>query len=163
MITGTCLEHFSKILLFWLHPLRQAHINSFTDKGFIICIIYFSWYITYDDYIKWNWAPYLFGGIDMALVHVHNRGFLSYNKPDVKHPTLCHSTNKFMRYLVILDDYVIIMLSQNFLPCITLPARTRDDSMTLMDPIYTRLPNKKLDIEITFGNLYCDIADHMAH
>ena len=60
-------------------------------------------------------------------------------------------------------DYVTMMLSQNFLPYITLPTRIRDDSMTLIDHIFTRLPNKKLDRRIISGNIYCDIADHLAN
>ena len=50
-------------------------------------------------------------------------------------------------------DYVTMMLSQNFLPYITLPTRIRDDSMTLIDHILTRLPNKKLDRTIVSGNI----------
>ena len=56
-----------------------------------------------------------------------------------------------------------MMLSQNFLPYITLPTRIRDDSMTLIDHIFTRLPNKKLDRRIISGNIYCDIADHLVN
>ena len=43
-------------------------------------------------------------------------------------------------------DYVTMMVSQNFLPYITLPTRIRDDSMTLIDHIFTRLPNNKANL-----------------
>ena len=59
------------------------------------------------------------------------------------------------------DSYLSLLLSHRFIPTITLPTRVTDDTMTLIDHIFVRLPNRLLTTEIKSGNIYCDISDHL--
>ena len=48
-----------------------------------------------------------------------------------------------------------------FNPVITIPTRITDTSMSLIDHIFVRLPRQLITSEITSGNLFCDITDHL--
>ena len=53
-------------------------------------------------------------------------------------------------------DFMNILLSNNCLPCITLPTRISNNSATIIDNIFTNLTNFK----ITSGNILTHISDH---
>ncbi len=59
------------------------------------------------------------------------------------------------------DNYLTAMLSHRFLPTITLPTRLTDNTLTLIDHIFVRLPDHLISTTIQSGNLYCDISDHL--
>ena len=59
------------------------------------------------------------------------------------------------------DEYLKLMLCSQFIPSITLPTRITDYSITLIDHIFVRLPEKMLANKIKSGNLFCDISDHL--
>ena len=59
------------------------------------------------------------------------------------------------------DNYAKLLLSNAFIPTITLPTRITERSKTLIDHIFVRLPPKQLESKITSGNLFCDISDHL--
>ena len=53
------------------------------------------------------------------------------------------------------------MTSNNFIPTITAPTRITDNSVTLIDHIFVKLPKSKNNNKISAGNLLCDISDHL--
>ena len=53
------------------------------------------------------------------------------------------------------------MTSHNFISNIVVPTRFTDESVTLIDHIFIRLPKSKINNEVTAGNLICDISDHL--
>jgi hypothetical protein len=59
------------------------------------------------------------------------------------------------------DEYLKVMLCNQFTPTITLPTRITENSLTLIDHIFVRLPAQLLSNDIKAGNLYCDISDHL--
>ena len=58
-------------------------------------------------------------------------------------------------------DYLNLMIGNLFTPAITLPTRITASTISLIDHIFVRLPSKLINSEITSGNLYCDISDHL--
>ena len=61
------------------------------------------------------------------------------------------------------DDYLNNFLSNNFIPCITLPTRIRNHSVSLIDHIFIKTPNKLIQNKCSSGNLITDISDHLAN
>lgn len=62
---------------------------------------------------------------------------------------------------IAVNDYFTLMRCNLFTPAITIPTRITDTCTSLIDHIFIRLPTKYLSSEITSGNLYCDISDHL--
>ena len=58
-------------------------------------------------------------------------------------------------------EYLTTLLSNRFLPYITLPSRITYHSATCIDHIFIRTPSKARTIEIHSGLLFCDISDHL--
>ena len=58
-------------------------------------------------------------------------------------------------------EYYNTVLTQNFLPTITLPTRITESSATIIDNIFMKLDNKTLNDRIESGNIYSDITDHL--
>ena len=59
------------------------------------------------------------------------------------------------------QSYLDVMTSNNFIPTITAPTRITDNSVTLIDHIFVKLPKSKNNNKISAGNLLCDISDHL--
>ena len=59
------------------------------------------------------------------------------------------------------SDYLTQLLAHNFIPKITLPARVKDTSMTLIAHILLRVPKYGIDRSVYCGNLYSEITDHL--
>ena len=59
------------------------------------------------------------------------------------------------------QNYLDVMTSNNFMPTITAPTRITDNSVTLIDHIFIKLPKSKIKNKISAGNLLCDISDHL--
>ena len=59
------------------------------------------------------------------------------------------------------SNYVTELLSKGFMPNIYLPTRITDNSCTLIDHFFTRLPNKLVDTKVISGNIFSDISDHL--
>ena len=57
--------------------------------------------------------------------------------------------------------YLDVLFSANYLPCITLPTRITYHSATLIDHIIIKKPLKHVNNQITSGNLFIDISDHL--
>ena len=58
-------------------------------------------------------------------------------------------------------DYLNSFLTKNFIPCITLPTRIRNHSISLIDHIFIKTPNKLIQNKCSSGNLITDISDHL--
>ena len=58
-------------------------------------------------------------------------------------------------------EYFTLLSSFNFTPCITTPTRITDDKATLIDHIFIRRTKHSLSYNISSGNLFCDITDHL--
>ena len=61
------------------------------------------------------------------------------------------------------NDYLNNFLTNNFIPCITLPTRIRNHSISLIDHIFIKTPRKIIQNKCSSGNLICDISDHLAN
>ena len=59
------------------------------------------------------------------------------------------------------DSYLKLMMCNCFTPTITLPTRITDNTVTLIDHIFIKVPHRMLSQCITAGNLFCDISDHL--
>ena len=97
----------------------------------------------------------------------HFNGSLTHSLENIKETETCILVGDININLINLDnqktyDYLTSLLSQNFIPGITLPTRIKDDSMTLIDHIFVRLPHKRSDRKLLSGNLFSDITDHLA-
>ena len=64
---------------------------------------------------------------------------------------------------IMTQNYLDTMLSNNLIPNILIPTRFADNSTTLIDHIFTRLPLSKLNNMVTAGNLITDITDHLSN
>ena len=64
---------------------------------------------------------------------------------------------------IMTQNYLDTMLSNNLIPNILIPTRFSDNSTTLIDHIFTRLPLSKLNNMVTAGNLITDITDHLSN
>ena len=64
---------------------------------------------------------------------------------------------------IMTQNYLDNMLSNNLIPNILIPTRFSDNSTTLIDHIFTRLPLSKLNNMVTAGNLITDITDHLSN
>ena len=53
------------------------------------------------------------------------------------------------------------MISNNFMPTIIAPTRFTNNSVTLIDHVFIRLPKSKINNRISAGNLIFDISDHL--
>jgi hypothetical protein len=58
-------------------------------------------------------------------------------------------------------EYYNTVLTQNFLPTITLPTRITESSATIIDNIFMKLDNNTLNDKMESGNIYSDITDHL--
>ena len=58
-------------------------------------------------------------------------------------------------------DYFTSLAAKNFQPCITLPTRITDYSMSLVDHIFFRAKHKLHDAKLVSGNIFSDISDHL--
>merc|ERR1712240_285825 len=58
---------------------------------------------------------------------------------------------------IYLNNY----LTNNFIPCITLPTRITDHSISLIDHIFIKTPKKLIQNKCSSGNLILDISDHL--
>ena len=56
-----------------------------------------------------------------------------------------------------LNNYFV----NNFIPCITIPTRIADNSQTIIDHIFVKIPPKLIQIKCSSGNLITDISDHL--
>ena len=56
---------------------------------------------------------------------------------------------------------IMLMLTSNFLPVITMPTRITSKSATLVDHIFFLNSNVKSDPDIFSGNIFSDITDHL--
>ena len=61
------------------------------------------------------------------------------------------------------QSYLETMLSNNLIPNILIPTRFSDNSTTLIDHIFTRLPLSIINNMVTAGNLITDITDHLSN
>ena len=98
----------------------------------------------------------------------HFNGSLTHSLENIKETETCILVGDININLINLDnqktyDYLTSLLSQNFIPGITLPTRIKDDSITLIDHIFVRLPHKRSDRKLLSGNLFSDITDHLAN
>ena len=59
------------------------------------------------------------------------------------------------------NTYLNNYLTKNFIPCITLPTRITDHSISLIDHIFIKTPNKLLQNRCSSGNLILDVSDHL--
>ena len=59
------------------------------------------------------------------------------------------------------QNYLDVMTNNNFIPTITAPTRITDNTATLIDHIFIKLPKSKINNKISAGNLLCDISDHL--
>ena len=62
---------------------------------------------------------------------------------------------------VHVSSYLNSYLENNFIPCITLPTRIKEDSATLIDHIFFKIPPKLIHNKCSSGNLITDISDHL--
>ena len=58
-------------------------------------------------------------------------------------------------------SYTTELASHNFLPRIVLPTRITDSSCTLIDHMFLKLSKKYRDLDITAGNVFAEITDHL--
>ena len=58
-------------------------------------------------------------------------------------------------------EYITMLLSERFLPFITLPTRITSHSATCIDHIFVRNPSNPINSQILSGIFYCDISDHL--
>ena len=59
------------------------------------------------------------------------------------------------------NTYLNNYLTNNFIPCITLPTRITDHSISLIDHIFLKIPKKLIQNKCSSGNLIVDISDHL--
>ena len=59
------------------------------------------------------------------------------------------------------NTYLNSYLAYNFIPCITLPTRITDHSISLIDHIFIKMPKKLIQNKCSSGNLILDISDHL--
>ena len=59
------------------------------------------------------------------------------------------------------QSYLDVMTSNNFIPTITAPTRITENTVTLIDHIFIKLPKSKIKNTISAGNFLCDISDHL--
>ena len=59
------------------------------------------------------------------------------------------------------NTYLNNYLTKNFIPCITLPTRITDHSISLIDHIFIKTPKKLIQNRCSSGNLILDISDHL--
>ena len=59
------------------------------------------------------------------------------------------------------SDFINTMLTNNFLPVITMPTRITSKSATLVDHIFVLNSNAKSNPDIFSGNIFSDITDHL--
>ena len=58
-------------------------------------------------------------------------------------------------------DFLDTMLSENFIPQITLPTRITENSSTLIDHILLKYDKNSINENVKSGNIYNDISDHL--
>ena len=58
-------------------------------------------------------------------------------------------------------DFYNSVLTQNYLPMITVPTRITEYSMTLIDNIFMKIGANNIDDDVISGNVYSDISDHL--
>ena len=98
----------------------------------------------------------------------HFNGSLAISLENIKETEMCILVGYMNINLINLDnqktyDYLTSLLSQNFIPGITLPTRIKDDSMTLIDHIFVGLPHKRSDRKLLSGNLFSEKKDQLAN
>ena len=59
------------------------------------------------------------------------------------------------------STYLNNYLTNSFIPCITLPTRITDHSISLIDHIFIKAPKKLIQNKCSSGNLILDISDHL--
>ena len=59
------------------------------------------------------------------------------------------------------ETYLDNLLTNNFIPCITLPTRITHHSATIIDHINIRTPKNLIQTKCSSGNLFADISDHL--
>ena len=60
-----------------------------------------------------------------------------------------------------IGNYVNLLIANNFLPTLYLPTRITSSSVTLIDHMYFYNCASDKAVNISCGNLYCDISDHL--
>ena len=60
-----------------------------------------------------------------------------------------------------ITNYLNNFLANNFIPCITIPTRITDHSISLIDHIFIKTPKKLLKNKCASGSLILDISDHL--
>ena len=58
-------------------------------------------------------------------------------------------------------NYTTELSSYNFLPRIVLPTRITDSTCTLIDHLFLKLSNKHRDLDVSAGNIFAEITDHL--
>ena len=59
------------------------------------------------------------------------------------------------------ENYFNNLIENNFIPCISIPTRITESTITLIDHIFLRLPKSKINSKTTSGCLISDISDHL--
>ena len=59
------------------------------------------------------------------------------------------------------NTYLNNYLTNNFIPCITLPTRITNHSISLIDHIFIKTPKNLIQNKCSSGNLILDISDHL--
>ena len=59
------------------------------------------------------------------------------------------------------DLYLNTVLQNAFIPCVTLPTRVTDHSVSLIDHILVKTPKNLIHNKVSAGNLIADISDHL--
>ena len=59
------------------------------------------------------------------------------------------------------ENYFTNLIENNFTPCISIPTRITEKSVTLIDHIFLRLPKSKINSLTSSGCLISDISDHL--
>ena len=54
-----------------------------------------------------------------------------------------------------------LILSENYIPQITLPTRITDTSATLIDHIFMKSDSRNIEDTTLSGNIFTDISDHL--
>ena len=88
-----------------------------------------------------------------TISHIHD-DTLAIILGDLNINLLSESNEKVQNYL---DNF----LEKSFIPCITLPTRIKEYSVTLIDHIFLKCPRKLLQNKCSSGNLIFDVSDHL--
>ena len=59
------------------------------------------------------------------------------------------------------DLYLNTVLQNAFIPCVTLPTRVTDHSVSLIDHILVKTPKNLIHNKVSAGNFITDISDHL--